>query len=215
MPSTRSSEAVTGVTRCTTCLALAERRCMGIIRAGSADEAISAGRALADGGVTIVEVAFTTPDAQAAIEALRSACPSATIGAGTVLDAAAAFAAVRAGAQFLVSPLVADDVLRTGHRYGVAVFPGAATPTEINSAMELGADAVKLFPAASLGIGYMRAVAAALPQVPFIPTGGITADDAQQWLDAGALAVGVGGHLTRGDPAGIEERARELVRRLT
>jgi 2-dehydro-3-deoxyphosphogluconate aldolase / (4S)-4-hydroxy-2-oxoglutarate aldolase len=201
--------------RWTTCVAVAERRCIGIIRAASADEATSAGRALADGGVTIVEVAFTTPDAQAAISALRAACPSATVGAGTVLDAAAAFAAVRAGAQFLVSPLVAEDVLRTGHRYGVAVFPGASTPTEINAAMELGADAVKLFPAASLGIGYMRAVSAALPQVPFIPTGGITADDAQQWLDAGALAVGVGGHLTSGDPAGIEDRARELVRRLS
>jgi 2-dehydro-3-deoxyphosphogluconate aldolase / (4S)-4-hydroxy-2-oxoglutarate aldolase len=201
--------------RWTTCACVAERRCIGIIRAGNADEAISAGRALIGGGVTIVEVAYTTPDAHAAISALRSACPSAIVGAGTVLDAAAAFAAVQAGAQFLVSPLVADEVLRAGHRYGVAVFPGACTPTEINSAMELGADAVKLFPATSLGVGYMRAVSAALPQVPFIPTGGITAEDAPRWLDAGALAVGVGGHLTAGDPAGIEERARQLVRLLT
>jgi 2-dehydro-3-deoxyphosphogluconate aldolase / (4S)-4-hydroxy-2-oxoglutarate aldolase len=202
------------VSRWTTCASIAERRCIGIIRADSADEAISAGRALVGGGVTIVEVAYTTPDAPAAISALRSACPSATVGAGTVLDAAAAFAAVRAGAEFLVSPLVADDVLRAGHRYGVAVFPGACTPAEVNSAMELGADAVKLFPAASLGIGYLRSVSAAMPQVPFIPTGGITAEDAPQWLEAGALAVGVGGHLTSGDPAGIEERARELVRRV-
>ncbi len=201
--------------RWTTCARVAERRCIGIIRAAGADEAITAGRALIDGGVTLVEVACTTPDATAAISALRSACPSATVGAGTVLDAAAAFAAVRAGAQFLVSPLVAGDVLRTGHRHGVAVFPGACTPTEISTAMELGADAVKLFPAASLGIGFLRAVAAALPQVPFIPTGGITAEDAPRWLEAGALAVGVGGHLTSGDPAGIEERARELVRRLS
>ena len=201
--------------RWTTCACVAERRCIGVIRAASADAAISAGRALVAGGVTIVEVAFTTPDAPAAISALRSACPSATVGAGTVLDAAAAFAAVQSGAQFLVSPLVAEDVLRAGHRYGVAVFPGACTPTEISSAIELGADAVKLFPAASLGISYMRAVSAALPQVAFIPTGGITADDAPQWLEAGALAVGVGGHLTSGDPAGIEERARELVRRLS
>ncbi len=200
--------------RWTTCARIAERRCIGIIRAASADEAVSAGRALVDGGITIVEVAYTTPDATAAITALRSACPSATVGAGTVLDAAAAFAAVQAGAEFLVSPQVAGDVLRAGHRYGVAVFPGACTPTEISSAMELGADAVKLFPAASLGIGFLRAVSAALPQVPFIPTGGITAEDAPQWLEAGAVAVGVGGHLTSGDPAGIEERARELVGRL-
>jgi 2-dehydro-3-deoxyphosphogluconate aldolase / (4S)-4-hydroxy-2-oxoglutarate aldolase len=202
------------VNRWTTCAGVAERRCIGIIRAASTDEAISAGKALVGGGVTIIEVACTTPDAPAAISALRSACPSAMVGAGTVLDAAAAFAAVQAGAQFLVSPLVAADVLRAGHRYGVAVFPGACTPTEIGLAMELGADAVKLFPAASLGIGYLRAVAAALPQVPFIPTGGISAEDAPRWLEAGALAVGVGGHLTSGDPAGIEDRARELVRRL-
>ncbi len=201
--------------RWTTCASVAEQRCIGIIRGATADEAIGAGRALVRGGVTIVEVAFTTPDAPAAISALRAACPAATVGAGTVLDAAAAFAAIQAGAQFLVSPLVAADVMRTGHRYGVAVFPGACTPTEISSAMELGADAVKLFPAASLGIGFLRAVSAAMPQVPFIPTGGITADDAPRWLEAGALAVGVGGHLTSGDPAGIEERARELVRRVS
>jgi 2-dehydro-3-deoxyphosphogluconate aldolase/(4S)-4-hydroxy-2-oxoglutarate aldolase len=202
------------VDRWTTCAAVAGQRCIGIIRAGSAEEAVSAGRALADGGITIVEVAFTTPDAPAAIAALRSACPAATVGAGTVLDAAAAFAAVRAGAQFLVAPIVASEVLRTGHRYGVAVFPGACTPTEIDAAMELGADAVKLFPAGSLGLGYLRSVAAAMPHVPFIPTGGITADDAPAWLAAGAMAVGVGGHLTSGDPAGIAGRARALAARV-
>jgi 2-dehydro-3-deoxyphosphogluconate aldolase / (4S)-4-hydroxy-2-oxoglutarate aldolase len=202
------------VTRWATCAAVAGQRCIGIIRAGSAEAAEAAGLALVDGGITIIEVAFTTPDAAAAIAALRSACPAAVVGAGTVLDAAAAFSAVRSGAQFLVSPLVAEDVLRAGHRYGVAVFPGACTPTEINAAMELGADAVKLFPAGSLGIGYMRSIAAALPQVPFIPTGGITADNAADWLAAGAIAVGVGGHLTSGDPAGIAGRARALTGRL-
>jgi 2-dehydro-3-deoxyphosphogluconate aldolase / (4S)-4-hydroxy-2-oxoglutarate aldolase len=106
-------------------------------------------------------------------------------------------------------------VLRAGHRYGIAVIPGAATPTEINAAMELGADAVKLFPAGSLGIGYLRAIATAMPHVPFIPTGGITAADAPQWLQAGAIAVGMGGDLTRGDPASIQERARQLARALS
>ncbi len=199
------------VNRWTTCATIAEARCIGILRAGSAAEAAAAGRALVAGGITVIEVAFTTPDAPAAIAELCSACPAATVGAGTVLHAAAAFAAVCAGARFLVSPLVSEEVLRAGHRYGVAVIPGACTPTEINSAMELGADAVKLFPAGPLGIGYLRAVAAALPQVPFVPTGGITAADAPQWLAAGALAVGVGGDLTRGDPAGIQDRALRLA----
>jgi 2-dehydro-3-deoxyphosphogluconate aldolase / (4S)-4-hydroxy-2-oxoglutarate aldolase len=199
------------VTRWATCAAIADARCIGILRAGSAAEAVSAGRALVQGGVRVVEVAFTTPDAPAAIADLRAACPDALVGAGTVLDAAAAFAAVQAGASFLVSPLVSEEVLRAGHRYGVAVLPGAGTPTEINAAMELGADAVKLFPAASLGTGYLRSVVAAMPQVPFVPTGGITAPDAPEWLTAGAMAVGVGGDLTRGDLSAIADRARLLV----
>lgn len=192
------------------CAAIERARCIGILRASSAAQAAAAGRALVSGGLAVIEVAFTTPDAPAAIAELRAACPDALVGAGTVLDPAAAFAAVRAGAQFLVSPLLSDDVLRAGHRYGVAVFPGASTPAEINAAMELGADAVKLFPAGSLGTGFLRSVAAAMPQVPFIPTGGIAAADARDWLAAGAIAVGIGGDLTRGDPAAIEERARSL-----
>jgi 2-dehydro-3-deoxyphosphogluconate aldolase/(4S)-4-hydroxy-2-oxoglutarate aldolase len=198
-----------------TCAAIAEARCLGVIRAGSAAEATPTGRALVAGGLTVVEVAYTTPDAPSAIAALRAECPDAIVGAGTVLDAAAAFAAVSAGAQFLVSPAVQEDVLRAGHRYGLAVLPGAATPTEISRAMELGADMVKLFPAGSLGVEFMRSVAAAMPHVPFVPTGGVTAENAPDWIAAGAVAVGVGGSLTKGDPEGIQRRAEQLVARLT
>ena len=198
-----------------TCAAIAEARCLGVLRAGSAAEATSTGRALVAGGLTIVEVAYTTPDAPSAIAALRAECPDAIVGAGTVLDAAAAFAAVSAGAQFLVSPAVQEEVLRAGHRYGLAVLPGAATPTEISRAMELGADMVKLFPAGSLGVEFMRSVAAAMPHVPFVPTGGVTAENAPDWIAAGAVAVGVGGSLTKGDPEGIQRRAEQLVARLT
>ncbi len=200
--------------RWTTCAAIAGVRCIGIVRAGSAAEASAAGTALIDGGLAVVEVAYTTPGASAAISVLRSERPDAIVGAGTVVDAAAAFAAIDAGAQFLVSPVVAEEVVRAGHRYGVAVLPGAATPTEMNRAMELGADMVKLFPAGSLGPEFMRSVAAAMPQVPFVPTGGVTADSAIDWLAAGAVAVGIGGSLTRGDPAGIRGRAEQLAARL-
>ena len=126
-------------------------------------------------------------------------------------EEAAAFAAVSAGAQFLVSPAVVEDVLRAGRRYGLPVLPGAATPSETHLAMELGADMVKLFPAGSLGVEFMRSISAAMPHVPFVATGGVTADNALDWLDAGAVAVGVGGALTRGNPAGIQQRAEELV----
>jgi len=197
------------------CAAIAEARCLGVIRAGSAAEATSTGRALVAGGLTIVEVAYTTPDAPSAIAALRAECPDAIVGAGTVLDAAAAFAAVSAGAQFLVSPAVQEDVLRAGHRYGLAVLPGAATPTEVSRAMELGADMVKLFPAGPLGVEFLRSVAAAMPHVPFVPTGGVTAENAPDWIAAGAVAVGVGGSLTKGDLEGIQRRAEQLVARLS
>ena len=200
--------------RWTTCAAIADARCIGIVRAGSAAEATSIGKALVAGGLTIIEVAYTTPGASSAISALRSECPDAVVGAGTVLDAAAAFAAITAGAQFLVSPVVAEEVLRTGHRYGLAVLPGASSPTEINLAMEQGADMVKLFPSGALGLEFMRSVATAMPQVPFVPTGGVTTETARHWLEAGALAVGVGGNLTRGDPASVQECAEQFVARL-
>jgi 2-dehydro-3-deoxyphosphogluconate aldolase / (4S)-4-hydroxy-2-oxoglutarate aldolase len=205
---------LTAVGRWTTCAAIADARCVGIIRAGSAPEATSIGKALVAGGLTIVEVAYTTPNARSAISALRAECPGAIVGAGTVLDSAAAFDAASAGAQFLVSPAVLDDVLRAGHRHGLAVLPGTATPTEIALAMELGADMVKLFPAGSLGLEFMRSTAAAMPHVPLVPTGGVTAENAPDWIDAGAVAVGVGGGLTRGDPADIQKRAEHLVARL-
>jgi 2-dehydro-3-deoxyphosphogluconate aldolase / (4S)-4-hydroxy-2-oxoglutarate aldolase len=202
------------VHRWTTCAAIAETRCIGIVRASSSKEAISAGEALAEAGIKVIEVAYTTPDAATAIASLCSAYPAATVGAGTVLDIGSAYTAVNAGARFLVSPVVAEEVLRAGHRYGVAVIPGACTPTEIQTAMELGADAVKLFPASAFGTGYLRAIATVLPYVPFVPTGGITAENARSWLEAGALAVGIGSDLTAGAPAQVRERAAQLLGRL-
>jgi len=201
--------------RWATCAAIAQARCLGVIRAGGAAEATSIGRALVAGGLAIVEVAYTTPDAPSSIAALRAECPDAIVGAGTVLDAAAAYAAVSAGAQFLVSPAVVEDVLRAGHRHGLAVLPGAATPSEINLAMELGADMVKLFPASSLGVEFMRSTLAAMPHVPLVPTGGVTAQNAPEWIAAGAVAVGVGGSLTKDEPEGIQRRAEQLVARLS
>jgi 2-dehydro-3-deoxyphosphogluconate aldolase / (4S)-4-hydroxy-2-oxoglutarate aldolase len=202
------------VHRWSTCAAIAQARCIAIVRAGSADEAIAMGGALAGAGIEVVEVAYTTPNAATAIASLCSAYPAATVGAGTILDAAAAYTAVEAGARFLVSPIIAEEVLRAGHRYGTAVIPGACTPTEIQTAMELGADAVKLFPASAFGTGYLRAVATALPRVPFVPTGGVTVANARSWLDAGAMAVGMGSDLTAGTPAQIRDRAARLLAEL-
>uniref|UniRef100_UPI002231C717 bifunctional 4-hydroxy-2-oxoglutarate aldolase/2-dehydro-3-deoxy-phosphogluconate aldolase n=1 Tax=Caldinitratiruptor microaerophilus TaxID=671077 RepID=UPI002231C717 len=188
-----------------------EERVVAIVRAGSAEAALRAARAILEGGIRVLEVALTTPGGLEAIRALAGETDGALVGAGTVLDAETAVAAVRAGARFLVSPGLFPEVVRAGHRHGVPVLPGAATPTEIAAALEAGADLVKVFPASALGPGFVRAVREALPQAPLVPTGGVGADNAAEWLRAGAAALGVGGALTRGDPAGIAARARELV----
>jgi 2-dehydro-3-deoxyphosphogluconate aldolase/(4S)-4-hydroxy-2-oxoglutarate aldolase len=191
---------------------IAAERVVAVIRSGSAGEAVAAGRALAAAGINVLEVALTTPGGVEAIRALAGELGDAQVlGAGTVLDSTMAGAAIAAGARFLVSPGVAPDVISTGNRYGVPSLPGAASVTEVVAALEAGAEMVKFFPAAGLGIEYMKALRPVLPQAPFVPTGGIDASNARAWLDAGAVAVGVGGSLTRGDAGLIGERARTLL----
>ncbi|MFF0311238.1 bifunctional 4-hydroxy-2-oxoglutarate aldolase/2-dehydro-3-deoxy-phosphogluconate aldolase [Streptosporangium sp. NPDC004379] len=188
------------------------QRVFGIVRSAGAAEATDVARGMLDAGLRTLEVALTTPDALRAIrETVAQAPPDALVGAGTVLDEAAARAAVEAGARFLVSPSLHPEVIRTGHRYGVPVIPGAASPTEIVRALELGADAVKLFPASAFGPGWLRDVRAALPQAPLVPTGGVTADTAPEWIAAGAVACGMGSALTAGGPGETRERVRNLL----
>jgi 2-dehydro-3-deoxyphosphogluconate aldolase/(4S)-4-hydroxy-2-oxoglutarate aldolase len=191
---------------------IAAERVVAVIRSSSNEEAISVGRALAEGGISVLEVALTTPGGVDAIRALAAELGDrCLVGAGTVLDQGMATAAIRAGAQFMVSPNVALPVIRTGGRYGVPTLPGASTTTEVIAALEAGADMVKLFPASALGLDYLKAMLPVLPNVALVPTGGISAATARQWLEAGAVAVGVGGSLTKGDPAAVGARAAEMV----
>jgi 2-dehydro-3-deoxyphosphogluconate aldolase/(4S)-4-hydroxy-2-oxoglutarate aldolase len=191
---------------------IAEEKVLAVIRSDGAAEAVEVGRALADGGIRVLEVAFTTPRAPDAIAQLSLELGDrALVGAGTVLDESSAVAAIRAGARFLVSPNVALDVVRAGGRYGVPALPGAASTTEILTALEAGVDIVKLFPASVLGIDYLKAVLPVLPTVALVPTGGINAETAPRWLEAGAVCVGVGGSITRGDPSTISARAAQIV----
>ncbi|GAA0946937.1 bifunctional 4-hydroxy-2-oxoglutarate aldolase/2-dehydro-3-deoxy-phosphogluconate aldolase [Nonomuraea longicatena] len=182
---------------------IAERRLIAIVRAQSAQAAVAAALRAVDAGLDVVEVSLTTPGALQAVEQVVRARPEAVVGAGTVLDEASARLAALAGARFLVSPSTHRAVLSTGHRYGLAVLPGVATPTEIVAALEAGADAVKLFPARASSPAVLRDVLQALPQAPVVPTGGVTADNAPEWIAAGAVACGVGGALGAGDPAGL------------
>lgn len=166
--------------------------------------------ALAEGGVRALEVTMTVPRAIELIGEVAPTLPEGTLlGAGTVLDAAAARAAVEAGARFVVSPVFRPEVLRECHRLGAAALPGAYTPTEVLDAWEAGADVVKVFPATTLGPGYLRDLRGPFPGMKLMPTGGVTLTNAGEWIRAGAAAVGVGTSLV--DPEAVAERRFGLL----
>ncbi|MEU5025761.1 bifunctional 4-hydroxy-2-oxoglutarate aldolase/2-dehydro-3-deoxy-phosphogluconate aldolase [Streptomyces milbemycinicus] len=191
------------------------QRIFAIIRSDSYDHATATADTLLSAGLTTVEFSLTTPFALEAVTTLvREVGDEAVIGAGTVLDAASARMAVDAGARFLVSPSLDPEVIRTGHRYGLPVFPGVATPTEMVRALELGADALKLFPASAHSPRWVRDVRAALPQAALLPTGGVSVADAPEWIAAGAVACGMGSALSEGDRDVVAKRAAELLARL-
>ena len=166
---------------------------VAVIRTDTAEELVSICQAMADGGIRGVEITMTSPGAIEAIyEASRVLKNRAIIGAGSVLDPETARAAMLAGADFIVGPVVNLDVIRMCKRYGRIVIPGAFTPTEILRAWEAGADIVKVFPATRLGPSFMKDVLGPLPQVKLTPTGGVTLDNLGEFLRAGAAFVGVG-----------------------
>ena len=160
--------------------------------------------AIAEGGVRAIEVTMSVPGAVGLIAKLAPALPSSILfGAGTVIDAATARAVIDAGARFIVSPVFRRDVIDVCHERDIAVAPGCFTPTEILDAHEHGADIVKVFPATALGPSYIRDIRAPLPQLRLMPTGGVTLDNAGEWIRAGAVAVGVGSALL--DATAVEQ----------
>lgn len=194
---------------------LAAERVMGILRTGSAESAVAQAASLADAGFPLVEVTLTTPGACEAIREIRAArlgtaAGELPVGAGTVLTVADVAASVEAGAGFLVTPGVVPEVVAEAAMLGVPVICGAFTATEVLTAWRLGATAVKLFPASVGGPGYLAALRAPLPDVPFVATGGIGLREAPEYLRAGALALGLGSPLI-GDGTDIGRRAGELA----
>ena len=166
--------------------------------------------ALAAGGVRALEVTMTVPRAVELIEQLASSLPPGfVVGAGTVLDAETARQVILAGARFVVGPVFRPAVIDMAHRYDVPVVPGCFSPTEILGAWEAGADIVKVFPATVLGPGFFKDVRGPLPQVRLMPTGGVTRDNAGQWIEAGAVAIGVGTALV--DKAAIQARRFDQI----
>ncbi len=191
---------------------------IAIMRAESSAELLRAAEAIRQGGVCAIEVTMTTPGALAVIEqATAGADEGVAFGAGTVLDAESARAAILAGAQFLVAPTLSAAVIAMARRYRVPVLPGAYTPTEILTAWEAGADMVKVFPASLGGPELIKALKAPLPQVELVPVGGVEVENTADFIRAGAAAVGVGSALVnqrlleQGDWDTLTVRARRLI----
>jgi 2-dehydro-3-deoxyphosphogluconate aldolase/(4S)-4-hydroxy-2-oxoglutarate aldolase len=198
--------------------AILESRIVAIVRLERYDRAVEIARALLEGGISVVEFTLTGAGAYDAIAATRAALGDAVqVGVGTVLSVDAAEAAIGAGAQFVVTPTMSPAVIRACVARGTPILSGALTPTEALAAHESGADMVKLFPARFGGPQYLRDILAPLPFLKVVPTGGVGADNARAYLDAGAVAVGIGGSLitapavAQADWAKIAAGARALV----
>jgi len=190
-----------------------------VIRASSAEQAWLACRALHAGGIDVFEITMTVPDATRVIRELVSQFSGQVlVGAGTVIDPKTAEACIDAGAEFIVSPGFDAHIVRVAHDAGKPALPGALTPTEIMAALRAGADIIKLFPASAMGgAKYLRSLRAPFESVRFLPTGGVNASTAREFIAAGAVALGVGSELVdtaalaRGESEVITARARELI----
>ena len=196
------------------------QKVVAIVRLATAEAVVPTMEALHAGGVAAIEITMGTPGALRHIERYADHA-SIAIGAGSVIDAETARAAIGAGAKFLVTPVSKASVIETALRYQVPVFSGAFTPGEILQAVEWGADVVKVFPADALGISYFKAILAPMPHLPVMPTGGVTLDNAADWLAAGACALGVGSALTdkkaiaEANYEQIMQNARQLLKNIT
>jgi 2-dehydro-3-deoxyphosphogluconate aldolase / (4S)-4-hydroxy-2-oxoglutarate aldolase len=172
-----------------------------VIRADSAGAALAVVETLADAGLAVAEITMTVPGAIGVIASVAKRFGDRVlIGAGTVTDAEAADRAADAGAAFIVTPCLVPEVIDAARRADVAVIPGALTPTEIFEAFRRGGDMVKVFPVQNVGgAAYLRALRGPFPNIPFVPTGGVTLDNVREMFDAGAAAIGVGGELISRD----------------
>ena len=197
---------------------IADSGVVAVLRGVDADQLVGIAEALQAGGVDVVEITADTPAVTDLIETLTDTFDDLVVGTGTVLDAETARSTIAAGAAFVVSPSLHEDVIETCNRYGVVCAPGVMTPTEAIRGYEAGADFVKVFPAKTVGPDHLAAMKGPLGQIPMMPTGGVGPTNAGEYVEAGAFAVGAGGALVdyeaaaRGDYEVITETAREFTR---
>ncbi|QGP90699.1 KHG/KDPG aldolase [Neomoorella glycerini] len=190
---------------------------VAVVRAENPDQALKIAEAVKAGGVEAIEITLTVPGALEVIRELAATYRQGEIliGAGTVLDATTARMAILAGAEFLVSPCLDLEMVKTCNRYQKVCMAGAMSIREIVEVMEAGSDFVKFFPGSAFGPEMIKAIKGPLPQAPIIPTGGVSLENVGQWIKAGCEAVGVGGELTKGAKTGdyglVEDTARQFV----
>lgn len=182
---------------------------IAILRGVDIESAIDVADAVVDGGVTALEVTADTTNVAETIDVLSDRFNDVLVGAGTILDAETARTVQLAGAEFLVTPTVDSGVIETANRYGTPVATGAFTPTEALRAYEAGADFVKVFPAKTGGPDHVAALGGPLPQIPLVPTGGVGPENAGKYVEAGAVAVGVGSAIV--DVDAIENEEYEVI----
>lgn len=199
-----------------------EAKVIAVIRMSDTDKLYKVTEAIRLGGVKAIEITMTVPDAIDVIRTMaQKKAPDVLIGAGTVLNAETAVAAVRAGADFLVSPITNFDMIKACRKLDKFVAPGALTPTEIVAAWESGADVVKVFPATSVGPKYFKDLKGPLPQIRLMPTGGVSIENAKDFLDSGACCVAIGTALldkkaiAENNWSVLTQKARQLVESLT
>ena len=190
---------------------------IAVLRAASVQQLYPACDVLVEEGIRSLEFTLTTPGLLGSVDALvERYAPSSDVGVGTVLNTAQAAAAMAAGASYLVTPTMDLAVIEAARQTGVAVFPGGLTPTELLAGWQSGATAVKVFPAGTVGPGYLKHLHGPFPDLAVVPSGGVDVDDAKAWLNAGAVAVSVGGPLlgdalAGGDLSALRRRCRALL----
>jgi 2-dehydro-3-deoxyphosphogluconate aldolase/(4S)-4-hydroxy-2-oxoglutarate aldolase len=180
---------------------------VAILRVEKAEKVIPAAKCIFEGGIRTIEITMNTPNALDCVNEL-SEIEGITPGIGTVTDAKMAADAIHAGAEFVVTPISKKEIIDMCHTLGKPVFSGAFSPGEIYQAYEWGADVIKVFPAETLGMNYIKAVKAPFPQIKLMPTGGVTAANIDKWYDMGSSCVGVGGSFTNAEIINNEEWGR-------
>ncbi|HKL42134.1 MAG TPA: bifunctional 2-keto-4-hydroxyglutarate aldolase/2-keto-3-deoxy-6-phosphogluconate aldolase [Clostridia bacterium] len=193
---------------------------VAVIRADNPEKALKIAEAVKTGGLTAIEITMTVPGAIDVIKELADNYnkDEILIGAGSVLDAETSRACILAGAEYIVGPTLNENTIKMANRYQKPVIPGAMSVTEVQKAMESGADVVKIFPATLFGPKIIKAIKGPLPQAPLLPTGGVNLDNIAEWIKAGSFAVGVGSALLAGAKEGNYDRitntAKEFIKKI-